>query len=113
MASRLAAAELQRAHGYGCFKVVDGACAGLEAMWTGSWPPPEDLLLIIPVSSPAIVVELPEEPEHLQAMREGVSHGWVIYQLLRGDHSTLSDEDALHAQIIRLAQYGQGPVFEP
>lgn len=106
--------RLQEENGYGIMRVVDGDGKGLEALWAASWPPPEHALLIVPSLHTPQLVEIPEEPEHLSSLREGVTFGWRIFEMIRGNHSNISDEDAKSmTRVIRIAEYRQGEVFEP
>lgn len=105
---------LQSEHGYGIMRVTEGRGAGYSAMWAAAWPPPERMLLIVPVTQHPIMVELPDEPRHLEAMREGISHGWLIFEMNRGDHSKISDDLAKGmSHVIRVAEYLQGEAFQP
>lgn len=105
---------LQQEHGYGMIRVADGVGQGYTAIWATAWPPPERMLLIVPVRHPATMVELPDEPHHLVAMREGLSHGWQIYEMERGDHSKIPDADAKGmTHVVRVAEYHQREAFQP
>ena len=108
------AEQLRTEHGYGMFRVADGVGVGYTAVWAAPWPPPERMLLIIPKVHPPTMVELPEEPEQLEAMRTGVAHGWRIFEMNRGRHSEIPDDKAKDmTHVVRLAEYHQGEEFQP
>jgi hypothetical protein len=106
--------RLRAEHGYGMMRIPEGAGKGYQAVWATKWPPPERMLLIVPHLHPSTMIELPEEPHQLEALREGKAHGWQIYEMHRGDHSKISDEDAKSmTHVVRVAEYAQGAEFEP
>lgn len=109
-----AAQQLRAEHGYGMFRVPEGAGKGYQAVWAAPWPPPERMLLIVPLVHPPTMTELPEEVSQLEALRTGAEHGWGIYEMHRGDYSKITDEQAKGmTHVVRMAEYHQGEVFQP
>lgn len=108
------AEALREKNGYGMIRITEGAGKGYAAVWATAWPPPERMLLIVPQVYPSTMIELPEEPEQLAALREGVAHGWAVYEMHREQFSKISDDDAKRmGHVVRVAEYRQGEAFQP
>jgi len=105
---------LREKNGYGVIKLVD-CIVQMQVVWASAWPPPEDMLLVVPQNRPPTIIEMPEEPEQLHIMRDGIrDYGWMIFRVERGSFSTIGDDKAKEMpKVVRFAEYHQREAFQP
>lgn len=82
-----------------------------EAGWTGSWPPPEEMFLVVGVVTGRTVVAEATGVQQLKTTNDDWADHVVIQQFRRVRASTLTDEDmdAVDHPVMRGAVYT--PIF--
>lgn len=74
--------------------------------WTGDWPPPEQMLMVVPIFAEPTWLTTEVDEKTRSVLREGIGHGWQVFVLVKISHSQISDADyAGMTHVARGAEY--------